>query len=86
MKEDHPPAHEAVMSDAADHVAEARQRARMVLGGESQLGAVDDWRKALVSARDALILVWLAWVGLHGFGDPPFTGYSWWPLPWAWRC
>ena len=47
----------------------------MVLGGESQLGAVDDWRKRLVSARDALILVWLAWVGLHGFGDPPFTGY-----------
>ncbi len=63
------------LSDAADHVTEARQRARQVLAGESHLGAVDDWRRALVSARDALIFVWLAWVGLHGFGDPPFTGW-----------
>src|SRR3990172_979191 len=62
-------------SDAADHVAEARQRARQVLAGESHIGAVDDWRRALVSARDALILIWLAWVALHGFGDPPFTGW-----------
>ncbi len=63
------------ISDAADHVAEARQRARQVLAGESHIGAVDDWRRALVSARDALILIWLAWVALHGFGDPPFTGW-----------
>ena len=63
------------VSDAADHVAEARQRARQVLAGESHIGAVDDWRRALVSARDALILIWLAWVALHGFGDPPFTGW-----------
>ncbi len=62
-------------SDAADHVAEARQRARQVLSGESHIGAVDDWRRALVSARDALIFIWLAWVALHGFGDPPFTGW-----------
>lgn len=62
-------------SDAADHVAEARQRARQVLAGESHIGAVDDWRRALVSARDALIFIWLAWVALHGFGDPPFTGW-----------
>jgi len=45
------------VSDAADHVAEARQRARQVLAGESHIGAVDDWRRALVSARDALILI-----------------------------
>ena len=63
------------VSDAADHVAEARQRARQVLAGESHIGAVDDWRRALVGARDALILIWLAWVALHGFGDPPFTGW-----------
>jgi VIT1/CCC1 family predicted Fe2+/Mn2+ transporter len=63
------------VSDAADHVSEARQRARQVLSGESHLGAVDDWRRALVSARDALILLWLTWIALHGFGDPPFTGW-----------
>src|SRR3990172_1734411 len=63
------------VSDAADHVAEARQRARQVLAGESHLGAVDDWRRALVSARDALIFLWLTWIALHGFGDPPFTGW-----------
>jgi len=63
------------ISDAADHVTEARQRARKVLSGESHLGAVDDWRRALVSARDALILIWLAWAGLHGFGDPPLVGW-----------
>lgn len=63
------------ISDAADHVSEARQRARQVLAGESHLGAVDDWRRALVSARDAVILIWLTWIALHGFGDPPFTGW-----------
>ncbi len=63
------------VSDAADHVSEARQRARQVLAGESHLGAVDDWRRALVSARDALIFIWLTWIALHGFGDPPFTGW-----------
>lgn len=63
------------LSDAADHVSDARQRARRMLAGESHLGAVDDWRRALVSARDALIFIWLAWVALHGFGDPPFSGW-----------
>lgn len=58
-----------------DHVAEARQRARDMLAGESHLGAVDDWRRALVSARDALIFIWLAWAALHGFGDPSFAPY-----------
>ncbi len=61
-------------SDAADHLVEARQRARQVFASESHLGAVDDWRRALVSARDVLILIWLTWVALHGFGDPPFSG------------
>ena len=63
-----------VSGDAADHVAEARRKARQMLGGEAHLGAVDDWRRALVSARDALILIWLTWVALRGFGDPPFNG------------
>ncbi len=67
--------HHATISDAADHVSEARLRARQMLAGESHLGAVDDWRRVLVTARDTMILVWLTWVALHAFGDPPFTGY-----------
>lgn len=59
---------------AADHVVEARRRAREVLGGEAHIGDVDDWRRVLVSARDAVILIWLTWVALHGLGDPPLTG------------
>lgn len=65
-----------VPGDAADHVTEARRRARQVFGGEAQIGSVDDWRRALVSARDTLILIWLAWVTLHGLGDPPSAGYA----------
>lgn len=57
-----------------DHVAEARQRARQMLAGESHLGAVDDWRTTFVSARDTLIVIWLAWVGFQGFG-------GWSPAP-----
>lgn len=67
--------HGIISSDAADHVVDARQRARNVLSGESHIGAIDDWRRTLISARDALILIWLTWVGLHGFGDPDFTGW-----------
>jgi len=66
---------EHAASDTSDHVSEARMRARHVLAGESHLGAVDDGRRALVSARDALVFIWLAWVALHGFGDPPLTGW-----------
>jgi len=62
------------VADASDHVREARQRAREVLGGEAHLGPADDWRRALVSARDAILLIWLAWIGLHGIADPPFAG------------
>ena len=65
----------AVVDDAADHISEARLRARQVLSSEAHLGAVDDWRRVLVSARDAVILIWLAWVALHAFGDPPFTAW-----------
>ncbi len=61
-----------VSGDAADHVARARVRARQMLGGETHLGAVDDWRQALVSARDALILIWLVWVAAQGSGGPPW--------------
>jgi VIT1/CCC1 family predicted Fe2+/Mn2+ transporter len=66
----------SIAADAADHVSEARLRARQVLSSEAHIGAVDDWRRALVSARDSLILIWVAWLTLHGFGDPPFTGYA----------
>lgn len=61
--------------DTEEHVADARDRARQVLSGEAHLGAVDDWRRVLVGARDALILIWLIWVALEGFGRPPFTGF-----------
>jgi len=67
--------HSGVASDAADHVVEARQRARQVLGVEAHLGEVDDWRRAIVSARDALILIWLLWLTLQGFGLPPYTDH-----------
>lgn len=65
----------AGLDAAADHITEARQRARQVLSSEAHLGAVDDWRRVLVSARDAVILVWLVWVALHAYGDPPFTAW-----------
>ncbi|NOS99920.1 MAG: hypothetical protein HOP29_04775 [Phycisphaerales bacterium] len=56
-----------------DHVADARHRARDMLSGESHLGDVDDWRQACVTARDAVVLLWLFWVALRGFGvvHPP---------------
>lgn len=65
---------QAVGAHVVDHLTDARRRAREMLAGESHLGAVDDWRRALVSARDSVILIWLTWLALHGFGDPPFTG------------
>jgi len=56
-----------------DHVAEARLRARNMLSGEAHVGDVDDWRQSLVSARDALVLLWITWAMLYGFGQPDFT-------------
>lgn len=61
------------MSDTADHIKEARSRARSVLGGEANSGAVDDWRVVLASSRDALIVVWLVWVALWAFGYPSLS-------------
>lgn len=75
MKTDQANNRSAASSDTADHVTEARARARRVLGGEAHLGGVDDWRTTFVSARDTLILIWLAWVSLHAFGNPPFAGH-----------
>ncbi len=60
---------------AAEHLNDARQRARQMLSGETHLGAMDDWGRVIVSARDSVILVWLTWVALHGFGDPSFGGH-----------
>ena len=64
-----------VAGDAADHVVEARRRARQMLGVEAHLGEVDDWRHGIVSARDALIIIWLLWLTLQGFGHPPYTDH-----------
>ncbi len=52
----------APLDDVADHVDEARRRARAVLSGEAHLGDVDDWRQAIVSARDGVMVTWLIWV------------------------
>lgn len=61
-------------SDAEDHITDARGRARQVLGAEAHLTEVSDWRMALVSARDALILVWLTWVLLQSLETPAVSG------------
>lgn len=74
---DHPDAdnHDAhLFGDAADHVSEARTRARQVLGGEAHLGAIDDWRQSLVSARDALLLTFLAWQALSNVAGETTVG------------
>lgn len=60
--------------DTAEHVSEARMRARILLSSEAHVGAVDDWRRALVSARDTLLLICLIWATLLGFGHPDFSG------------
>jgi len=57
-----------------DHLSEARNRAREMLSTEAHLGDVDDWRRALVSGRDAIIVIWMVWLAMHGLNDPPFTG------------
>lgn len=58
----------AAASDAAEHVVEARRRARQMLAGESHLGAIDDWRRALTSSRDAVLVLATLWFALHGAG------------------
>ena len=60
--------------EIADHVAEARDRARHVLGGEAHLGSIDDWRQAIVTARDGVIVIWVTWVALLGFGAVEHAG------------
>jgi VIT1/CCC1 family predicted Fe2+/Mn2+ transporter len=62
------------LGDAADHIVEARDRARRMLGGEAHLGAVDDWRQSLATARDTLVMVWLVWVGLASLGHADAGG------------
>ncbi len=64
--------HSPKPNEVADHVSDARRRARQVFGSEAHLGAVDDWRRTIVSARDALILIWMIWLALQGFGSPPW--------------
>ncbi len=74
MTESVPIESNAPASDIADHVAEARLRAQQVLGGEAHAGNVDDWRQAIVTARDAVIVIWIAWVALLGFGAAEHGG------------
>ncbi len=62
-----------VSVDTAEHVSQAREKARQVLGGESHLAAMDNWRYALLSARDAIIFIWLTWIALYSFGEPNYT-------------
>ncbi len=61
-------------AEVSDHVSDARHRARQILSGEAHLGDVDDWRQALISARDGLILVWVIWVGMRGMGVTDHAG------------
>ncbi len=51
-----------------DHIADARRRAREMLSCETHLGDVDDWRQASVTARDAVVMLWLVWLGIRGSG------------------
>jgi len=51
----------------AEHISDARQRARRMLGGEVHPGETDDVSQALIRARDGVLLVWMLWVVLTGF-------------------
>ena len=62
------------LDHVADHVSEARRRAREVLSCEPHLGDVDDWRQATVTARDGVVLLWLIWVAMRGFGAAEAAG------------
>ena len=63
-----------VASDMAEHIAEARLKARRVLDGETHLGGVDDWRQPLVAGRDAVVAVCLLWAALTGLGVTTSVG------------
>ena len=54
-------------TDMADHISQARQRAKHILGGEAHGGNVDDARLAFLRARDGVLLVWIVWVVFEGF-------------------
>jgi vacuolar iron transporter family protein len=69
--------HVGAFGDAADHVSDARRRARAALSGEAHLGDVDDWRQGLVTARDGVLIIWLVWVAFAGFG---YASHSDWVL------
>jgi len=53
--------------DMADHISEARQRARRAFAAEPHVGTVDDARQAIGRARDGAVLVWLLWIVLEVF-------------------
>ncbi|MEE9293467.1 MAG: VIT1/CCC1 transporter family protein, partial [Phycisphaerae bacterium] len=65
---------QGVLAETADHITEARQRARIVFSGESHLGEVDDWRQAIIAARDGIILIWIFWIAMHGAGVTDAAG------------
>lgn len=74
MSSDHSHDIHSESGSAAEHITEARMRARQLLSSEAHIGAVDDWRRTLVSARDTTLLIWLVWATLQGFGHPEFSG------------
>jgi VIT1/CCC1 family predicted Fe2+/Mn2+ transporter len=64
----------SITHDVGDHLAEARENARSVLAGETHLGHVDDWRQAILSARDAAVFTLIVWVVLRGSGGSDHLG------------
>jgi vacuolar iron transporter family protein len=58
----------------AGHLTEARRIARDALSGETHLGEIDDWRQALISARDTLTFLWLVWVAICAAGQGSLAG------------
>lgn len=58
----------ATGGEIGDHLAEARLRARQMLGGEAHAGNIDDWRLIVVAARDGTVLATVLWLVLHGVG------------------
>ena len=61
-------------SDMSEHIAGARERARLILGGEGHWNSTDDWRYALLTARNAVILVTLIWAIGNAFRLPVNAG------------
>lgn len=60
---------QAALSNASEQVAAARRRARQALAGDTSFSSVDNWRHALLSARDSVILIVIAYYAMLGAGQ-----------------